>query len=172
LSKIFVDQIEPKTTNSTIKFGHKPFIVVGHLSSNQTTTHNAYTKIAFDTARIDTDSVFDTINNRYQPTQHGYYEIYVNAFLTTQVSRNMYQTVFIYKNGSALGNGLGRGTHSIQTVGSGGGYGTSSTTIVELNGSTDYIDFSHYHYDYTNTTTGELQASEANYFTAKLLKDL
>jgi len=174
LSKIFVDQIEPKTTNGTIKFGHKPYIVLGRLSATQSSlANNSMTKILFNHSVIDTDNAFDTANYRYLPSQHGYYEINVQTHATAGSGTNLYHMVRIRKNDADIDTAhLGEGISAINSVGSGGGYMVSANTIVELNGSTDYINFYHYHYDYTATTTVNLDIQNGNYFTAKLLKDL
>jgi hypothetical protein len=104
-----------------------------YLSSNQTISSGTQTKIQFNTEEFDTANCFDsTTNYRFTPTTAGYYQL--NLVVGTGSSTNACVPT-IYKNGSAFK----------QTVYYWASTGVSTnlgiSTIVYLNGSTDYIEF-------------------------------
>ena len=109
-----------------------------YLATNQTVTANTFTKVTINTKSFDTNNNFDASTNyRFTPTVAGYYQ--VNASLAIGTTNN--GILSIYKNGSAtlyqliVTNTLS----SIQNV----------STLIYLNGSTDYIEL----YGYTSATT-------------------
>jgi hypothetical protein len=98
--------------------------------SSQTLSSGTVTKIAFSLKEYDTANCFDnTTNYRFQPTVPGYYlmsgGIQINVTDTTI-------TVLLYKNGSNY-----RALQTLSTATAGGCYGSS---LVYLNGSTDYVE--------------------------------
>ena len=108
------------------------------LSSNQTVTDNATTKIQFNSEVFDTDSCYDnSVNYRFTPTVAGKYFVYAVLGSDTVSGANLDQlNLFVYKNGSeisqskidARGNTLG----SFCTV--------NATLTVDMNGSSDYLE--------------------------------
>jgi hypothetical protein len=87
------------------------------------------TKLTATTVRFDTNSNYAT--SRFTPTVAGYYQI--NATASSGTSATGYVGVSIYKNGSAILNG------TIVTNSSVGPTVTTST-IVSMNGTTDYVE--------------------------------
>ena len=85
------------------------------------------TKILFDTVEYDTTSAFDLTNNRFKPTVDGYYQISCGCGLTAGSVQNC---ASIYKNGVEFR----RGTTSSE------GANTRLSTLVHLNGTTDYAE--------------------------------
>jgi hypothetical protein len=113
------------------------------LSGNQTGISNGVaTKVTLNSAVWDTASAFNTSTNRFQPTTSGYYYIGVSADLLWSTTFTQY-FISIYKNGSQLqrvqkfgltGSQAGSTTLNLdETVVSGG-------ALVNLNGSTDYVE--------------------------------
>jgi len=72
-----------------------------YLSSDQTLSNNTSTKITFDLEAFDTDSTFNTSNNRFTPAVSGKYYIYGRLiFNDGSVANDDTHHVQIYKNGS------------------------------------------------------------------------
>lgn len=104
------------------------------------------TKLQFQTKEFDTLVAFDaTTNYRYTPTREGYYQF--NGSAQLNVSGVVYLQLF--KNGVAArtGNATGvSGTNPVSTI----------STIVYMNGTTDYVEL-----DIVSDTGGTLTASAA-----------
>ena len=102
--------------------------------SSQTFSVNTFTKIAFNTKVFDTNSNYDaTTNYRFTPTIGGYYQV-IMSFQVQTTAPTTACIPCIYKNGSIYeyGNSVPCSTYS---------YGIAQvTSIVYLNGSTDYIE--------------------------------
>jgi len=98
-------------------------------NGDQSTTPSAYTKIQFNAESFDTDSCFDsTTNYRFTPNVAGYYQL--NATVTTATAASFGYPAF-YKNGSEYYQFA-----RLQIQGS----GISGSTIMYLNGTTDYAE--------------------------------
>lgn len=100
-------------------------------SNSQSISSGSTTKIQFNTETFDTNSNYDnTTNYRFTPTVAGYYQVNLAVgFATMGVGEIILQ---LNKNGSAYQFGsdvIGTTT-----------YITSMSTLVYLNGSTDYIE--------------------------------
>ena len=120
-------------TTSTLAINGPAFSV--YRSTNQSITTATYTKIQLDTEEFDTNSNFDsTTNYRFTPTVAGYYLIsgcvYFNIAPTTLLSSSLH----IFKNGSSLK------FVNLDSNSTYGHYGSTVTSIVFLNGTTDYIE--------------------------------
>lgn len=109
--------------------------VRAYRSSNQTISSGSATKIQFNAESWDTNAAFDNSSNyRFQPTVAGKYSIQGIITLQVGVSVSSY-SVSIYRNGSAFSSTQGFISISL-----------SSTTslpfedVVDLNGSTDYVE--------------------------------
>ena len=102
-------------------------------SANQSASSGVYTKLILDTEQFDTNSNFDnTTNYRFTPTVAGYYQI--NGTLISP-SNATSTSVVIYKNGSQY----------VSTVVYHPSVGVTQrfniSTLLYLNGSTDYVEF-------------------------------
>ena len=125
-----------------------------YLSENQTVSANAWSKVLVDTAKFNYESQFDLVNSKFQPTVAGVYSIHVNARHTP----SGYIQIAIYKNGDRYLTGSGVNSNGWLAAGSG---------IVDLNGTTDYVEM----YVYTNQTT--ISGSGANTsFSGILVREL
>lgn len=89
-----------------------------------------WTKIVFQTEEFDTANAFDNATNyRFQPLVAGYYQVN-GAFTVGSAATTL--AVSIYKNGSAFKNG-----NQMNTTGS----VCTTSALIYLNGSTDYVEF-------------------------------
>jgi len=109
------------------------------LSAIQQTTDLATTKVQFDTESFDTDNCFDNSTNyRFTPTVAGKYFIYTSLSCRSNITNQLVNLrTYIYKNGSELIKSIGTDFRTNN------GYQTLNYTgaMIEMNGSTDYIEF-------------------------------
>jgi hypothetical protein len=100
-------------------------------STSQSYTQNVFTKVQFNGETFDTDSCFDsTTNYRFTPTKAGYYQVQGTVEMTGATSAKQ---MALFKNGAIWGNLL-YNTSLPSGIIAGG------SDIVELNGTTDYIE--------------------------------
>jgi hypothetical protein len=105
-----------------------------YASAAQTVTLNTATKVAIDTENFDTNSNFDTTNNRFTPTVAGYYQ--VNGSLRATVATTFTSIIaYIYKNGSEFSRGQISGTLTAT-----GSNQVAVNNIIYMNGTTDYLE--------------------------------
>lgn len=101
-------------------------------SSATSVPNTTITKIAFQTEEFDTANCFDsTTNYRFTPNVAGYYQFNLSCQVASPAT-NVY--VLLYKNGSAFktaGTQAGNGAYL---------YGSNFSTLVYMNGSTDYVE--------------------------------
>jgi hypothetical protein len=104
-----------------------------YMGSDQTVSHGTTTKLNFDTEEFDTNNNFDTSTYRFTPTVAGYYQIIVSSTLssttsTNRITVNLYKNAGQYKTGST--SAAGAATYPSSIV----------STILYMNGSTDYVE--------------------------------
>ncbi len=103
-------------------------------SGTQNLPANSYTKITLDAEDFDVGSYFDsTTNKRYVPGVAGLYHVSWNVFLSVTVASTLYGSK-IQKNGADEAYG------SFAETPITAGFMSSGSTIVSMNGSTDYIE--------------------------------
>lgn len=109
-----------------------------YISADQATTGSyVVQKIDFDTVDEDDSGMFDTTNDRFQPTRPGLYLVVVRMRLgSTQSNTSM----MIYKNGLNL-KSVGPGELSTRANG--------GAVMIEVNGTTDYFEL------FTNMATAD-----------------
>lgn len=105
--------------------------------SNQTVTANVTTKLNFDTEYFDIGGWFDLSTDQYTPLKAGYYQ--VQGHLGRMVTGGGTNFIELQKNGSPY--------HRNESAASNAG--VSLSTIVYMNGSSDYLEL----YVNTNSTT-------------------
>jgi hypothetical protein len=115
-------------------------------SSGTSLSANTWTKIALATEEFDTNSNFSS--GRFTPTIAGYYQINGSFTATTT---NFALFCSIYKNGSAYKYG------NLIFANSGVGAIAVVSSLVYLNGSTDYVEF------YALTTSSATSSTGAAY---------
>jgi hypothetical protein len=105
-----------------------------YASSSQTVTTGTVTKVAIDTENFDTNSNFNTTNNRFTPTVEGYYQ--VNGIVAAQGATTITTVLaFLYKNGSAYRRtGLSSSFTTATPI------QINLSEVVYMNGSTDYLE--------------------------------
>jgi len=100
-----------------------------YATSNASITQSTFTKVPLAAEFFDTDNNFDTSTYRFTPTKAGYYQVNVSTSLTTSGGRVINQ---IYKNGSSFC----RVADSTSVT----DYSSAGSTLVYMNGSTDYLE--------------------------------
>lgn len=123
-------------------------------SSNQTLSNTTFTKITFTTEVFDTNNNF--ASSTFTPTVAGYYQI--NGRVGANVS-NTGMIVSIYKNGTE--NSRGNESQPSTALA-----GVTVSSLVYLNGSTDYVEI--YGYFVTGQTTDARQV--CTYFNASMVR--
>lgn len=120
----------------------KPVAFTAYRSGTQTgLTNNTHTKIQCQNTEYDTDSSYDGANYKFQPTVAGYYQI--NGKVVATGTNLSYLIAELYKNGTQYKAGSYSGIQ-------GGEYGSSVSSIVYMNGTTDYLEL----YSYASITSG------------------
>lgn len=107
-----------------------------YLSANQSVSSGVTTRVALDTEEFDTANAFDSTTNkgRFQPQVAGTYLVTAHVGANASTAGTIL-VPYIYKNGSVYKQG-----HSyIPPSGSSSMQG-SITALVQLNGSTDYVE--------------------------------
>jgi hypothetical protein len=139
-------QTLPAASGEVMVSGNQPAFSA-YQSSAQSVANNTWTKVQLQTENFDTANAFDsTTNYRFTPLVAGYYQINGNTVLGLLSGTIGTQ---IYKNGS----GASLGTYGTQI----GGFGSSAvSTLIYLNGSTDYVEL------YVYQTSGVSQNTSAS----------
>jgi hypothetical protein len=142
------------TTASTNNYPTGPSFSA-YKSSTQTPTSATFTKVTFENEEWDTNSNF--ASSRFTPTVAGYYLI--NSTLNFGLNTGLC-LASIYKNGSEHRRGLQI------SVGSAGNYVASVSSIVYLNGSTDYVEI----YIYLGSATAIDSTQGRTYFDGAMVR--
>lgn len=129
----------PAATGTVMVSGNMPAFSA-YQSSSQTLSSNTNTKILFQTEEFDTNNNF--ASSTFTPTVAGYYQ--VTGSIRIGGSATQVRT-FIYKNGASYK--LGTDVSSC--------FNAMASTLVYLNGSTDYVEF------YALFTTGQSTSAAA-----------
>jgi hypothetical protein len=131
-------------------------------ASVATTVSNAtWTKIAFQIEEYDTNNNYDKDTNyRFQPTVAGYYQ--VTGQTTYGILLNtIWALAAIYKNGSAY-------KYGVNSLGTGNGLLVNSSSLVYLNGSTDFVELYSYQNSGSSQSSGTANANAS--FQAALIR--
>jgi len=104
-------------------------------------------KVTWDAEDFDTNNNFDLTAERFTPTVAGKYQINLTAY-SQDVSS--YLHVALYKNGAYYGGNVGSGNNANR--------GTTVGMVVDMNGSTDYLEA--YAYVYGSGTVNIYGASQ------------
>jgi len=124
--------------------------------TNQTSlTGGAFNKISFTTKTGDTNSWYDAVTNfRFLPTVSGWYLCTCSAQAN---SNGESPESAIYKNGTIVSGGTyvpaGMGT---------GIFNSNCARLIQLNGSTDYVEFFVYLPATVTTLSGTIQGTNAS----------
>lgn len=110
---------------------------------DQSITLNTWTKITFQVENFDTNNNF--ASSRFTPTIAGYYQINFNCNMASVVG-TQFMFVSIYKNGATYTRG-----NTAQPVNATTYASATSSSLVYLNGATDYIE-GYVYFSATNST--------------------
>ena len=103
--------------------------------SNQSSTSGAFTKIQLDTKDFDTGGYFDnTTNYRYTPLISGKYFVYITVRIHDDANDLLQYGAQITKNGTPIKESYNKGTANERGE-------ITMTTIIDMNGSSDYLEF-------------------------------
>ena len=143
----------PDTNGGTVMVSSNMPAFLYALSGTQNISSSTSTKIQIGTKIFDTANAYDgTTNYRFQPTVAGYYQI-SGGFSPYGVGAPERSFLSVFKNGSEY--------YRLQdlAVGTGGGAalqyvaGLSSSVLLYLNGSTDYVELWGWILPYSSTAT-------------------
>lgn len=132
-----------------------------YLGSAQNVSTSTYTKINFNGENFDTNGNYDNATNyRFTPTVAGKY--LVTTFLVMLTAAATYtQRILLYKNGAENQ----KAEYVVGWIG-GAAYTINLTTIVDMNGSTDYLEV----YAWQNSgSTQQVNGAVDTMFAASLL---
>jgi len=121
----------PAATGTVMVSGNMPAFSA-YRSGTQSISNSTYTKVQLNAEEFDTANAFDsTTNYRFTPQVAGYYQINgeINAGGSSPVASA--SAIAIYKNGSPY-------KYGVYTIAAGANVSVSS--LVYLNGSTDYVE--------------------------------
>ena len=116
-----------------------PYVSV-YRNGDQNLTDATHTKIEFNSEIVDSANAFDSSTNyRFTPQTSGYYFVSLNVGTGAQ-SDNATDKIIasIYKNGSSASGAVA--TRDWDTVGINYNDQVNTSTVVQLNGSSDYIE--------------------------------
>ena len=141
-----------------------PAFQAARSGSNFTFSDNTYTKVTFNVVELDTDNNF--ASDRFTPTTRGRYFVTITANMQSVNSYDMYNgNLSIYKNGAEIrqvgqqGHGTSRSNR----------YGICISMIVEMNGSSDYLEM----YIYLNnsgTANGAIESSSLSFGAFRMIE--
>ena len=135
--------------------GTGPALSAYHGGTAQVINAAAWTKVRIDTEEFDTASCFDSATNyRFTPTIAGYYQVSAAVQFAGGATNaaSIYKNGAIYKAGSVILNPYGQASNV--------------STLVYMNGSTDYVEF----YAYSNVTATLLNNSGSTWFNGCLVR--
>ena len=136
--------VEIQNNGTTVITSQQPAFRA-YQSSAQSIANTTFTIILFDREVFDTASCYDTSNSRFTPNVAGYY--YIKGMVRyTGTSDGKVLVSRIYKNGSNDTSFEGSSSSSQSS--------TQTSTILHLNGSSDYVEFYSYHNYGSSTDTG------------------
>lgn len=95
---------------------------------------STWTKVTLDTEVYDTNSNF--ASSRFTPTVAGYYQINFIANLGTSANNGLWFGTAIYKNGAAYAQAF-----PVFPAGNVQSYTNNLSPIINMNGSSDYLEF-------------------------------
>jgi hypothetical protein len=122
----------PAVAGTMMVSGNMPAFSAYRSGAQTGLSSSAYSKVNLNAENFDTASAFDsTTNYRFTPLVAGYYQI--NAVIDGTGTNLQYLIASLYKNGSGLANG----SFSSATTGE---YSSSVSSLIYLNGSTDYVE--------------------------------
>ena len=150
----------PDATGTMMVSGNMPAFSAYRTTSAQTITTGTWTKVLFDVKDFDTATAYSTSTSRFTPQVSGYYQ--VSGCLNMSPAAAGTCLTAVYKNGSIWKLGISMPLNATIYI------CVNLTSLVYLNGSTDYIEI------YVQQTSGSnlsLYDSQSNtYFQAAMVR--
>ena len=158
------------TNSSTVTFesgavtGHMYPAFEAFLSADQTgITDVTETKVQVNTESFDTDNCYDNSTNyRFTPNKAGKYYVYGRVSIDEAAGNTRNALAFIYKNGSEKARSFVNFHSSLASDGEGAS--PTVSTVIDFNGSSDYVELYATH-DTVNGGTGKFQGDSSIKFT-------
>ena len=129
------------------------------MGSNLTISGNTYTKATLNTEKFDIGSCYDSSTNyRFTPNVAGKYFMYGTYYVEMPNSNSNFVQCRIIKNGAIINGGVEVGLHaSINSV-----ISVTTQVVHEMNGSTDYLEFFLYQYDYNSGVSRDARGNNVD----------
>ena len=125
-----------------------PYFCAKPTGSSQVFTHNSDTKMTFNAEVFDSADAFDhSTNYRFTPQTAGKYFVFLRISGTGTNNDEIYMEQSLRKNGTRFEQLVG-----IHDLAQGDFEFGSLTAMVEMNGSSDYLEAYAYFYNYTNSS--------------------
>lgn len=126
--------VDGSVTDSKLNLSVKPMFSA-YLSTTQSVTSSTPTKCTINTKEFDSTNAYDNITNyRFQPLKAGKYQVSAQiGVATTNTLTNTF--IAIYKNGSLFKRGT-----TVQLPSAVSNTNANISIIVDMNGSTDYLE--------------------------------
>ena len=122
---------------------------LAYRSADTAFVNGVWTKTPFNAESFDTDNCFDsTTNYRFTPNKAGYYNIQIQVRLSPNTG--IWAQLRLYKNGSAVRGAIEEPSTSGKCI--------PITTLIYMNGSSDYLEVYYY-----IEGTGNLQGDSTNF---------
>lgn len=133
-----------------------PAFMAYRATSNQSITSATQTKVALNAEIFDTDNCFDTSTYRFTPNKAGKYQVSATLYIGQNATNRMLCNV--RKNGSAFMYIFDRTTTNTDEINSG-------SVLIDMNGTTDYLELYVLSLASTNTLYSVGSASGEQYTT-------
>ena len=134
----------PDATGTVMVSGNMPAFYAYRTATQTGISGTAYTKIQLNVKLFDTASAYDNATNyRFTPQVAGYYQVNFGV-VATGTNLSVLQAI-AYKNGTSYTQGTYNTTSSSEG-------GSTGSTLMYLNGSTDYLEL----YMYAQVTAGTI----------------
>jgi len=136
-----------------------------YLNAHQTVSDNTETKAQVDTEVFDTDGCYDNSTNyRFTPTTSGKYFVYARVAIDEAAGNTRNAITMIYKNGSEIARSFVNFHSSTSSTNDGEGASPTITAVVDMNGSSDYIELYGVH-DTVSGGNGRFQGASGGRYT-------
>ena len=145
----YADSLKLATTSTGVQINGNDFkypsgygLFMAYKSTNsQTLSHNTQTVIQYDTEDRDQQGWYDTSTYKYTPQVAGWYQIFASSYGYNFATQGVEYQTKILKNGTNIA--YSHNGHDNY----GGGASTNISSIVYLNGSSDYVQGAAYQYN-------------------------
>jgi hypothetical protein len=144
---------------------NRPYFCAKPTGSSQTISHNADTKLVFNTEVFDSAGAFDTSTYRFTPQTAGKYFVFLRISGVSTNNTDLYMEQSLRKNGTRFEQLVG-----VQEIATSGDFQFGSlTAMIDMNGSTDYLEAYAYFYNYGNSSSTDVYGGEKTKFGAYLV---